>query len=216
MPIPQEGETAKNVAQLFEVGRRILAELAAHEPKPGEAMPEDVRDAANFMLGRRTAELVIAAADDFHFARPQAGTVMGRSILETALALRWCLRSQENAERWWREGDAAIQRAVRRLGLSTDPKVVALRAAPHVGVGLPGFPEMAKVSGLTGPYQRWYSVLSAYSHPSRMATVHAYSPKGGESPEPLIMPCIYFANDVGTVVSAWATRREVPPIWPHP
>lgn len=215
-PPPDRDEHAELVAQLFDIANRLLAELAAHEPAAGASMPSDVRDSANLMLGRRTAEFALSAADDFHFNRPQAGAVMGRSILETALALRWCLTSDANATRWWRTGDAAIQKAVRALGISTDPKVVALRTAPAVGMGLPSFPEMAKAGGLTSPYERWYSVLSAYSHPTRMATVHAFVRPGAEPPAPLVLPCIYFTSDVGTVVSAWGTRRQVPPIWPHP
>lgn len=208
---------ARLVAQLYDVAERILAELAIHEPAVGASMSSDLQDTANLMLARRTYELAIAATDDFHFGRPLAGAVVGRSILETALALRWCLCSPANAERWWRGGEAAIQKSLRALGLSTDPAVVALRGAPTIGGGLPGFPETAVVGGLTGPYSRWYSVFSAYSHPIRMAMVHAYRVKGAQGgPSPIIEPCIYFANDVGTVFSTWARRREVPAAWPHP
>lgn len=208
--------TAQQIARLHDIANRIQAELAVHESASRNRMSSDTRDTANLMLAQRAGELALAAADDFHFNRPVAGAIVGRAILETAITLRWCLRSESNAKRWWEGGDTAIVKAVRALGISTDPKVIALRDAKHIGTGLPGLPTMAKEADLIGPYTRWYHILSAYAHPTRMATAHAYGPPGRATPAPLVPPCIYFSNDVGTVFSGWATQREIAPPWPHP
>ena len=74
---------------------------------------------------------------------------------------------------------------------------------------------MAKAVGMGGIYSRWYPVLSAYSHSNRMSTGYSYSPSG-QNLRPLVTPCIYFVNDVGSVFSGWAADREVKPPWPHP
>lgn len=207
---------APEIAQLFDIATRLLAEHNRYEESLNGVAPGDPQDAANRMLGLRGAEFALAAVDDFHFNRPAAGAVIGRALLETALVLRWCLQSEKNAQRWWREGDSAIQKSTRSLGVSSDPAVVALRKAKSIGVGRPSLPAMAKAAGLVLPYDRWYPTLSPYAHGSRMSMVHAYGPAGKPSPPPLVMPCIYFANDIGTVFTSWSTKREVPTPWPHP
>ncbi|MEQ1565187.1 MAG: hypothetical protein ABMA64_06075 [Myxococcota bacterium] len=75
---------------------------------------------------------------------------------------------------------------------------------------------MAQEGGLTGPYTRWYPTLSAYAHASRMSMGHAYGRAGHPPLPPLVLPCIYFANDIGTVFSGWVATRQVPPPWSHP
>ncbi len=205
----------QDVRKLFDLASRLQAVHKEHEASLGGRMPGDHRDAANLMLTYRAAEFALSATDDFHLNRPAAGAVMGRSLLETAITLRWCLSSEENGKRWWREGDAAIQRTVKALGVSEEPAVVAIRDAPAVGVGLPAVQTMAKAVGMGRIYSRWYPALSAYSHSGRLSTSHSYGPTG-RSLQPLVKPCIYFVNDVGSVFSGWAAGREVKPPAPHP
>jgi hypothetical protein len=216
MPHDVATQQAAEIAKLLEIGNRVLSDHNQREAELNGRIADDHREAASLMLAFRTAEFALSAVDDFQFNRPAAGAVIGRAILETALTLRWCLLSDDNARRWWREGDAAIQKSLRTMALSDDPDVVALREAKAIGVGLPGFPAMAKAVGLTVPYSRWYPTLCSYAHASRMSTGHAYS-RASQGPLPaLIHPCIYFVNDVGTVVSVWWRKQEVPSPWPHP
>lgn len=209
-------DRSPDLAKLHDIANRLQADQKVIEKRLNGQTPDDHRDAASLMLNFRAAELALAAADDFHFDRPVAGAVIGRAILETAIVLRWCMTSDQNATRWWNEGDAAIQKTLRTIRVSNDPAVVALRVAKAVGIGLPGIQQMAAEGGIHGPYTSWYHTLSAYAHAGRMSTGHAYSPSGAAPLPPLVLPCIYFATDVGTVFSTWWNKREVPPPWPHP
>jgi hypothetical protein len=203
------------VDRLFEIASKLQTAHKAHETRLGGRVPEDSRDAANLMLALRGAKFGHSAVDDFHFNPPAAGAAMGRSLLETAITLRWCLSSADNGTRWWREGDAAVQKTLKALATSDEPSVVAVRDGTTVGIGLPNVQKMAKIAGMESIHSMWYPVLSSHSHPSRMSTGHSYARPSSPLP-PLITPCIYSLTEIGTVFSAWAANRELPALWPHP
>jgi hypothetical protein len=205
-----------SLRKLFEIAERLLEAHNAQEALFGRQLPADFRNAAARLICFRGAEFAMSAADDFYYGRPSAGAVMGRSLLESAMELRWALISDDNARRWWKEGDTAIWKSLRSLGQSTDPAIVALREGRHVAIGLPGFPTMAKEAGFGDPYSRWYSTLSAYSHGSRMSFGHAYGPPGEPRVPPVVPTCIYFAADIEATFRSWTTSRVVPPPCPLP
>jgi hypothetical protein len=208
---------ADEVRTLYEVTNRFWDAYRLHEPTVDAGRrANNHRDAAAHVLGYQIAELGCAAADEFNHPRPTAGAVVGRALMEAVLTLRWCLKSENHAQRWWLDGDAAIQKLARQTGLADDPLSEALRKEKVRKPTVPGMQSIAHEVGCDRLYELFYHLLSQYAHGVRSAAHHMFvSAKSDAAAVPLpIRPVIFLVGDAGSVYEAVKRVLAPPPALP--